>query len=529
MIIRGQKKITSILNVLLVVFVLMISRSSVACATALRASFIGASKQSLLKTKRKVVGSTFIGVDQDLKMFQFARMVANAADSVGGAEDNIPITDIDNPNYGKRRKKKKKNNGARDKRRNFIGKAKAVDNGRWSTLYKPGGEDGYTFVAKSGLPDRSKPFTVLGIESSCDDTGAAVVRSDGAILGESLASQGDIHEEFGGIVPGLAKNAHEEKIDSVVAEAIANAGLSSVNEVDAIGVTVGPGLEICLRVGCNTARELAMKHQKPFVGIHHLEAHILMARLPFDDTAMYTVGGTDNVHESKRAVNFPFLALLVSGGHCQLMKCLGIGRYEIIGGTIDDSLGEAFDKTARLLGLPVGGGGGPAVEKLAREGDQKAVQLPIPLQKRKDFDFSYAGLKTAVRMKTEKIAAERELESVDDLSREDKANIAASFQNVAIKHIEQRLKRAMDLLESEDDGIRSLAVVGGVAANQELRKRLEGICQERSESWSMFVPPPRLCTDQGAMAAWAAIERIMVGSSDVPDDQEVYARFPFQS
>eukprot|EP00554_Chaetoceros_debilis_P016699 CAMPEP_0194114854 /NCGR_PEP_ID=MMETSP0150-20130528/21666_1 /TAXON_ID=122233 /ORGANISM="Chaetoceros debilis, Strain MM31A-1" /LENGTH=548 /DNA_ID=CAMNT_0038805173 /DNA_START=52 /DNA_END=1695 /DNA_ORIENTATION=- len=438
----------------------------------------------------------------------------------------------DQPPQRRRKKKKKKNVASRDKRREFIGKAKAVDNGCWSTLYAPGGEDGISFVAKSGLPDRSTPFTVLGIESSCDDTGAAVVRSDGVILGESLASQHEIHEEFGGIVPGLAKNAHEEKIDSVISEAIANAGMKSVEDVDAIGVTVGPGLEICLRVGCNKARELAMEHKKPFVGIHHLEAHILMARLPFDSSAEFTVGGEtidgDHIHESKRAIGFPFLALLVSGGHCQLMKCVGIGQYEIIGGTIDDSLGEAFDKTARLLGLPVGGGGGPAVEKLAKEGNPKGVQLPIPLQKRKDCDFSYAGLKTAVRMKTEKLAAERGV-SVEDLSREDRADVAASFQNVAIKHIEQRLKRTMDMLEEGEDNIRSLAVVGGVAANQELRSRLEAICAERTDPWRMFVPPPRLCTDQGAMSAWAAVERIVVGSSDIPDDQDVFARFPFQS
>ena len=443
--------------------------------------------------------------------------------------DSESLTTNKSSETKKVRKQKKGNKGIKDKRREFIGKAKAVDNGRWSTIYAPGGEDGFTFVAKSGLPDRSKPFIVLGIESSCDDTGAAVLRSDGVILGESLASQNEIHEEFGGIVPGLAKTAHEEKIDSVINEAIANAGLSSVEDVDAIGVTVGPGLEICLRVGCNKAKELAMKYKKPFVGVHHLEAHIVMARLPFNADAKFTVGGSDDIHESKRAIAFPFLALLVSGGHCQLMKCLGIGRYEIIGGTIDDSLGEAFDKTARLLGLPIGGGGGPAVEQLAKEGDPKAVQLPIPLQKRKDCDFSYAGLKTAVRMKTEKIAAERGLDSVNDLSREDRANIASSFQNVAIKHIEQRLKRTMDMLETEEEGIRSLAVVGGVAANQELRSRLEAICSNRNEPWQMMVPPPRLCTDQGAMAAWAAIERIMVGSSDNPDDQDVFARFPFQS
>ena len=198
--------------------------------------------------------------------------------------------------------------------------------------------------------------------------------------------------------------------------------------------------------------------------------------------------------------------------------------------------GEAYDKTARLLGLPVGGGGGPAIEKLALEGDPKAVALPIPLQKRKDCDFSYAGLKTAVRVASDKLAKERGLESMDDLSRQDKANIAASFQNVAIKHIEQRLKRAMDMMESEErrEGagsttcIRSLAVVGGVAANKELRSRLERLCQEREDPWDMYVPPPRLCTDQGAMSSWAAIERIMVGSSDKAEGQEVYARFPFQ-
>jgi tRNA threonylcarbamoyl adenosine modification protein TsaD len=450
------------------------------------------------------------------------------------SSNNTPVptttTTIPPIKYTKKKKQTQNKKSSRDKRREFIGRAKATDNGRWSTVYAPGGDDGFTFMARSGLPDRSKPFTVLGIESSCDDTGAAVVRSDGVILGESLASQGEIHEAFGGIVPGLAKSAHEDKIDSVVQEAIARAGLSSVSDVDAIGVTVGPGLEICLRVGCNKARELALQYNKPFVGIHHLEAHILMARLPFDDHAAFSVGGMDNIHESKRAIDFPFLALLVSGGHCQLMKCLGIGRYEIIGGTIDDSLGEAFDKTARLLGLPVGGGGGPAVEKLALEGNPNAVALPIPLQKRKDFDFSYAGLKTAVRLKAEKIAAEQGLDSVNDLSRNDKADIASSFQNVAIKHIEQRLKRAMDLLESENECcIRSLAVVGGVAANKELRSRLEALCRDRQEPWDMFVPPPRLCTDQGAMAAWAAVERLMVGSSDIAEEQEVFARFPFQT
>lgn len=193
------------------------------------------------------------------------------------------------------------------------------------------------------------------------------------------------------------------------------------------------------------------------------------------------------------------------------------------------TLGEAFDKTARLLGLPTGGGGGPAVEQLAKEGDANAIALPVPMQRRKDFDFSYAGLKTSVRMAMEKLTIERGLDSVNDLSLEDRANIAASFQNTAIKHIEERLKRAMDILESEDHGITSLAVVGGVAANKELRSRIQAICSDREKRWEMFVPPPRLCTDQGAMSAWAAIERIMIGSSDLPDGQEVFARYPFHN
>ena len=201
-----------------------------------------------------------------------------------------------------------------------------------------------------------------------------------------------------------------------------------------------------------------------------------------------------------RAMEFPFLALLVSGGHCQIMKAHGIGQYSIIGGTLDDSLGEAFDKTARLLGLPVGGGGGPAIEKLARTGDPTSIALPIPLQKRKDCDFSYAGLKTAVRLASEKLCIERDVESAEQLSENDKANIAASFQHTAFRHLEIRLNRAM---------------------------RLEKLCLDRNDPWKLCVPPPRLCTDQGAMSAWAAVERLLVGSSDSAEGQEVFARYPF--
>ena len=400
---------------------------------------------------------------------------------------------------------KRRKQNAKSKRSKFIGMAKAVDRGQFSVTYKPGdGPNGDLFQSRSGLPDLSKEFTVLGIESSCDDTGAAIVRSDGKILGEALASQAEIHEEWGGVVPGLAKTAHEENLDQVIDLALKGTNMT-LSEVDAIGVTVGPGLEICLRVGCNKARELAIEYGKPFVGIHHLEAHILMARLENSN------------------LKFPFLSLLVSGGHCQILKCLGIGRYSVIGGTLDDSLGEAFDKTARLLGLPVGGGGGPAVEALAKDGNSTSVPLTIPLQQRKDCDFSYAGLKTNVRRAAEKIAEERGVETPADLPIEDKANIAASFQNIAIRHLEQRLDRAINMVE--DDEIKSLALVGGVAANMELRSRLEALCKKHG--WDLVVPPPRLCTDQGAMSAWASVERLKLGSSDDPSNQEVHARYPF--
>jgi len=482
-------------------------------------------------------------------------------------------------------RKQKQKESARERRRKFIGKAKGVDHGQPGVVtyqLQEGAE-------KSGLPDRTKPFTVLGIESSCDDTGAAVVRSDGAILGEALASQHDIHEEWGGVVPGLARDAHVAKIDGIVNLALERAGLDSMEQVDAIGVTVGPGLEICLRVGATKARELALQYKKPFVGVHHLEAHILMARLPLMVGTASTSGSnssTSNVvhipatserHASIRALDFPFLALLVSGGHCQILNCLDIGKYTILGGTMDDSLGEAFDKVARLLGLPVGGGGGPAVEALAKQGDPTSVRLPVPLQNKRNsrdnLDFSFAGLKTAVRRAAEKLCgADQDGNVTGLLTEEDKANIAASFQHVAMKHIEQRLERAMKLVDKQagDRGsptrIRSLVVVGGVAANEELRSRLEALCDRLSENeevddainrekegiptgienhdshsaastatasintngWKMFVPPPRLCTDQGSMSAWAAIERLYLkASSDDPTTQEVHARYPF--
>ncbi len=264
--------------------------------------------------------------------------------------------------------------------RAHVGLGKGVQRGASTAA------DAQFLRASARGPPAGRPFTVLGIETSCDDTGVAIVSSDGRILGEALASQEALHEEWGGVVPGLARDAHAEALDRVVAEALDRAGMATVADVDAIAVTVGPGLEICLRVGCEGAKALALTHDKPFIGVHHLEAHVLMARL--------AVGAAE--------VPFPFLTLLTSGGHCQLLLTRGLGQHAVLGSTLDDALGEAFDKVARLLELPVGGGGGPALEALAREGDPTAVPLPIPMQKKRNFDFSFAGLKTAVRLALER-------------------------------------------------------------------------------------------------------------------------------
>ncbi|CAM9137282.1 unnamed protein product [Ectocarpus sp. 13 AM-2016] len=708
--------------------------------------------------------------------------------------------------YLMREERKRRRKLARDARKLNVGRAKSVRRAGTSTekvgleaLHPPQGPPGSGAPALSGLPDMSKPFMVLGIETSCDDTAAAVVRSDGAVLGEAIAGQADVHEEWGGVVPGLARDSHALKMDGVVERALEQAGLGSAAEVDAVAVTVGPGLEICLRVGAEKAKALAAEYAKPFVAIHHLEAHALLARKSFTATrasspsaaatpsseaasalhsiprsgdvsaaaavassapstsafataftaavsdvsassaaagdvaaapsaasdrspadstgpgdvsaaaaaassvpsaaafaAAFSAAVTDVSSASARAASgvappaatsdseppassrkgatgggasaveddgdaeemppleFPFLALLVSGGHCQLLLCEGVGVYTVLGGTVDDALGEAYDKAARLLGLQVGGGGGPAVEALALRGDPSAVPLAVPMQSRKDLDFSFAGLKNSFRMAVTKTVEENDKKTRENkrpeathvgdrgdggdvelgaaetekdtgteglggdgvlsptasmerrgaaLPESVRADLAASFQHTAIRHLEERVKRAMDTCEAMvgkvprpvvssherttpegpryeaastlgetefqspdggntgkgvDDrptqelrrekeggdgekrmamdgvpgaanakGVRALAVVGGVAANQELRRRLQALCDEREpEAWQMVVPPARLCTDNGVMVAWAAVERLREGMSNDAEEQEVYARLP---
>lgn len=365
---------------------------------------------------------------------------------------------------------------------------------------------------------RDAVFTVLGVESSCDDTAAAVVRSDGVVLGEARVSQDELTEVWGGVVPHVARDAHADAIARVIENALANAEMRA-EELDAISVTMGPGLEICLRVGYRAARALAVEHDKEFVAINHLEAHILVARCAAATVATDTAenGAEDGIEQE---VQFPFLTLLVSGGHCQLLLAHDVAKYEVIGGTLDDALGEAYDKTARLLGLRVGGGGGPALEKLALSGNPRAIPFPVPMQKRSDCNFSFAGLKTSVRVAIDKLGGDDAVQNDPKVM----ADVAASFQDTAVRHLEQRTRRALQLCDDHNTGAKTLVVSGGVAANAVVRSRLMAICH--AQGWRCAIPAVRLCTDNGVMVAWAATERLRRGIADNHKHLDVRARWP---
>ncbi|MBO6784464.1 MAG: tRNA (adenosine(37)-N6)-threonylcarbamoyltransferase complex transferase subunit TsaD [Alphaproteobacteria bacterium] len=326
---------------------------------------------------------------------------------------------------------------------------------------------------------------ILGIETSCDETAAAVVsdeRTGGtpAILSNIVLSQLDDHRPFGGVVPEIAARAHLEHLDAIVARAIEEAGLG-LDALDGIAATGGPGLIGGVLVGTMTAKAIAAARNLPYVAINHLEGHALTARLTDD-------------------VPFPYLLLLVSGGHCQLLAVRGLGSYELLGTTIDDAVGEAFDKTAKLLGL--GFPGGPAVETAARTGDPARFALPRPLRGRPGCDFSFSGLKTAVRQAAVDLG--------DDLSEQDVADLAASFQAAVCDVIADRSRRALDaFLEITDGSAPVLVAAGGVAANGALRETLTSLCE--ATGTRLVVPPPALCTDNAAMVAWAGLERLRAG------------------
>lgn len=334
---------------------------------------------------------------------------------------------------------------------------------------------------------------ILGIESSCDETAAAIVDSaattlDRRILAQHIASQDEAHRPYGGVVPEIAARAHVERIAPIVAATLADARLE-LGDLDAIAATAGPGLIGGVMVGLVTAKALAMAGDKPLLAVNHLEGHALSPRLA-DPTLEY-----------------PYCLLLVSGGHCQLLEVRGVGDYRRLATTIDDALGEAFDKTAKLLGL--GYPGGPAVERLALQGDAAAIRFPRPLVGSGDPNFSFAGLKSAVARTVQGGGQTR-------------ADIAASFQQAAMDCVIDRTRLALAGL----NGLNALVVAGGVAANAAMRGALETLAEE--SGLHFVAPPPALCTDNAAMIAWAGGERLAAGYRD-PLDAAARPRWPLDA
>ncbi|WP_439532658.1 tRNA (adenosine(37)-N6)-threonylcarbamoyltransferase complex transferase subunit TsaD [Polymorphobacter sp.] len=317
---------------------------------------------------------------------------------------------------------------------------------------------------------------VLGLESSCDETAVALVGDDRLILASRIASQDESHRPFGGVVPELAARAHVERLTPMVAEVLGEAGLG-LDDVDAIAATAGPGLIGGVMVGLVTGKALAMASGKPLLAINHLEGHALSPRLADAD------------------LEFPYLLLLVSGGHCQLLAVEGVGRYRRLATTIDDAIGEAFDKTSKTLGL--GFPGGPAVERAARVGTAARFPLPRPLLGADEPHFSFAGLKSAVLRSWQQLAVQ------DDAARSD---MAAAFQTAATDCLVDRTARALALADGP------LVVAGGVASNQHIRAALAALAGRHGRRF--VAPPPWLCTDNAAMIAWAGVERLGLGLVD---------------
>jgi len=330
---------------------------------------------------------------------------------------------------------------------------------------------------------------ILGIETSCDETAAAVVirhpDGRGEIVSDVVLSQLDEHSAYGGVVPEIAARAHVEALDTLVEEALTSAGVT-LADIDAVAATSGPGLIGGLIVGLMTGKAIARAADKPLYAVNHLEGHALTARL------------TDGL-------SFPYLMLLVSGGHTQLILVRGVGQYERWGTTIDDALGEAFDKTAKLLGLPYPGG--PAVERAAASGNPDRFALPRPMVGETRLDFSFSGLKTAVRQAATAIVP---------LSDQDISDICASFQKAVSRTLKDRIGRGLQRFREEFpdfDGVPALVVAGGVAANQEIRRTLQELCDKHK--FRFVAPPLNLCTDNAVMIAWAGLERM---AQDMPPD-----------
>lgn len=336
-----------------------------------------------------------------------------------------------------------------------------------------------------------KDLTFLGIETSCDETAAAVVREDSdgnvKILSNVVSSQVDEHLEFGGVVPENAARSHAEKIDIIIKKAIEDSKCEFI-KLDGVAATAGPGLLVCLMVGLSAGKSIAGILKKPFLAINHLEGHALTPRI-FDK------------------IEFPYLLLLVSGGHTQFLIVEGIGRYKRIGTTIDDALGETFDKTAKMIGLEFPGG--PKIEKLAENGNENAYVLPRPILNHPGCNLSFAGLKTAILQLSSKVKSEK-----------DKQNLAASFQRTINEILNVKCRSAMNKFSSAYKKNKKVFVIsGGVAANKSIRNNLNQLSKEMG--FENFFPPTELCSDNAVMIAWAGIERFKNG---IEDNLEVLAK-----
>jgi len=348
--------------------------------------------------------------------------------------------------------------------------------------------------------DKNPPaaMLVLGIETTCDETAAALVAREpdgrGRILSNVVFSQTEEHAAFGGVVPEIAARAHVEILDRLIAQAMREAGVG-FSALDGVAAASGPGLIGGVIVGLTTAKAIAMVSGKPLIAVNHLEAHALTARL------------VDHV-------GFPYCLFLASGGHTQILAVRGVGDYVLLGTTLDDAIGEAFDKTAKLLGL--GYPGGPKVEQQAVGGDETRFALPRPMLARSDANFSLSGLKTALRIEAEKIAP---------LSDQDVRDLCASFQQAVVEMVQDRLREGLRLFQTHFGAPHALVAAGGVAANRAIGAALRRAASEATTR--LVVPPPALCTDNGAMIAWAGAERLALG---LTDDLDVAprARWPLQ-
>lgn len=330
-----------------------------------------------------------------------------------------------------------------------------------------------------------QPMLVLGIETTCDETAAAVIErqpdGSGKILSNIVHSQIDDHAPYGGVVPEIAARAHIDLLDGIVGRAMKDADVNFA-QLSGVAAAAGPGLIGGVIVGLTTAKAIAMVHDTPLVAVNHLEAHALTPRLT-------------------TALAFPYCLFLVSGGHTQIVAVLGVGQYVRLGTTVDDAMGEAFDKVAKMLGLPYPGG--PQVERAASGGDPKRFAFPRPMLGRPDANFSLSGLKTAVRNEASRLIP---------LEEQDIADLCASFQAAALESTADRLSVGLKLFDEQFGPPHALVAAGGVASNQAIRGALQAVAAKAQTT--LIIPPPALCTDNGAMIAWAGAERLALGMTD---------------